>query len=48
MGNVLDKCCGESNNTHFMFKNIFSENRALDELMSKNMVGPEAPNDVTT
>ena len=40
MRNVLDKSCRENQNTHFMFNNFF-ENRAVYEIMSKNMVEPE-------
>jgi hypothetical protein len=43
MRNVLDKSCKESQNTHFMFNNFFSENRAVYEKMSKNMVEPDWP-----
>ena len=42
MRNVLDKSCRENQNTHFMFNNFFSENRAVYEIMSKNME-PEGP-----
>jgi hypothetical protein len=42
MRNVLDKRCRENQNTHFMFNN-FSENCALYEIMSKNVVQPERP-----
>ena len=42
MRNVLDKVCSENRNTYFMFT-IFSENRAVYEIMSKNMVEPEEP-----
>ena len=48
MRNVLDKSCRENQNTHFMFSNFFfSENHAVYEIMSKNVVEPEATNDVT-
>jgi hypothetical protein len=30
-----------------MFSNFFSENRAVNEIMSKNMVEPEVSHDVT-
>jgi hypothetical protein len=43
MVNVLDKSCGENQNTQFMFSNFFSENRAVDEIMWKNVVEPEKP-----
>jgi hypothetical protein len=42
MRNVLDKKCRESQNIHFMFNN-FSKNRAVNEIMSKNVVEPEGP-----
>ena len=40
---VLDKSCRENQNTHFVFCNFFSENRAVYEIMSKNMEEPEGP-----
>jgi hypothetical protein len=43
MRNVLGKSCRENQNTHFMRNNFFSENRAVDEIMSKNVVEPEGP-----
>jgi hypothetical protein len=43
MRNTLDKTCKENQNIHFMFDNIFSENRAVYEIMSKNVVEPERP-----
>ena len=43
MRNVLDKGCTEDQNTHFMFNNFFPENRAVCEILSKNMVEPEGP-----
>ena len=43
MRNVLDKICRENKNTHFMFNNFFFENRAVDEIMSKNMVSQSWP-----
>jgi hypothetical protein len=42
MRNVLDKACRENQTTHFLF-NSFSENRAIYEIMSKNLVEPEGP-----
>jgi hypothetical protein len=30
-------------NTHFVFNNVFSENRAVYEIMWKNMVQPDRP-----
>ena len=41
MSNALDENCRENQNTHFMFSNFFSENRAVYEKMSKNMVEPD-------
>ena len=35
--------CRENQNTHFMLNHIFSENRAVCEIMWKNMVEPERP-----
>jgi len=38
MRNVSDKSCRENQNTHFVFSNyFFSENRAVYEVMWKNM-----------
>ena len=33
-----DKTCRENQNTHFMFNNFFTENRAFFEKMWKNVV----------
>jgi hypothetical protein len=35
MRNVLDKSCRGTQNTHFMFSNIFFENRAAYEICGK-------------
>jgi len=43
MRNVSDKRLRESQNTHFMFNNFFSENCATYEIMWKNMVQPYRP-----
>ena len=43
MENVSNKSCKEKQNTHFIFNNFFSENRAIYETMSKNVVEPERP-----
>jgi len=43
MKNVSDKSCRESQNTHFMFSNFFSENCAVFETMWKNSVQPDRP-----
>jgi hypothetical protein len=40
---VQNKSCRENQNTHFMFSKAFSENRAVYEIMSKNLVEPERP-----
>ena len=40
MRNVLNKIFRENENTHFVF-NTFSENRAIYETMSKNLVEPQ-------
>jgi hypothetical protein len=47
MRNVLDKSCRENQNTQFVSNDYFSENRAIYEIMSKNVVEPEAKNGVT-
>jgi hypothetical protein len=39
--NVLNKICRENQNTRFMPSNIFSENRAVYEIIWKNMLHPE-------
>ena len=41
MTNVLDKTCTENQNTHFMFSNVFPENRAVYEIMWKNTAEPK-------
>jgi hypothetical protein len=38
MRNILDKSYRENRNAHFMFSNVFPGNRAVYEIMSKNMV----------
>jgi len=38
MKNLLDKCCGQNQNTDFMFSNFFSENHAVYEKMWENMM----------
>jgi hypothetical protein len=43
MRNVSDKGCRENQNTHLMFKNFFSENHAIYEIMWKNIVEPIRP-----
>jgi len=37
MKNISDKRCTETQNTHFMFDNFFSENRPVCEKMWKNI-----------
>jgi hypothetical protein len=41
MKNASDKNCSKTGNTHFMFNNFFSENRALYKIMWKNIVEPD-------
>ena len=42
MRNVLDEGCRENQNTYFMFSAFFFfENRAVYQIMPKNMVEPE-------
>jgi hypothetical protein len=43
MRNISNKSCRENQNTHFMFSNLFSENRATYEITLKNIVEPEMP-----
>jgi hypothetical protein len=43
MGCVLDRSCGEDENTHFIFNNFFSENCTVYEIMLKNMVETKGP-----
>jgi hypothetical protein len=43
MRNILYKSYRQSQNTHFMFSNFFFENRAVDEVMWKNIVEPDTP-----
>jgi hypothetical protein len=43
MENVLDKSYRENKNTHFMFNNIFPENRTVCEIMSENVADTEGP-----
>jgi len=38
MRNVSDKSCRENQNTDFVFRNVFPENRAVYEIMWKNSV----------
>jgi len=41
--NISHKICREIQNTHFMFSNIFSKNRAVYEIMWKNTVELDRP-----
>jgi hypothetical protein len=44
MKNISDKTCRENKNTDFVFNNaFFFENRALYEIMWKNMVHSDEP-----
>jgi hypothetical protein len=47
MRNVSNKSCRENQNTHFMFGKLFSENRAVYEIISKNVVESEAAGNMT-
>ena len=41
--NVFDKSSRENRNTRFIFCDFFSENHAVCEILSKNMMQPEKP-----
>jgi hypothetical protein len=43
MRTVVDKICRENQNTHFMFNNFFFGNRAVYEIMWKNIGEPDRP-----
>ena len=43
MRNISDESCRKNQNTHFMFNSFFPENRAVYDIMSKNMVEPDRP-----
>jgi hypothetical protein len=43
MKDVSDRNCGENQNTYFMFNNLFSESRAVYEIMLKNTIQPSSP-----
>jgi hypothetical protein len=43
MRDVSGKTCRENQNTHFMFHNVFLENRAVYEIMWKKFVEPDRP-----
>ena len=40
---VSDKSCRENQNASLLFKNYFSENRAIYGIMWENMVEPDRP-----
>ena len=42
MKNVSDKSCRGNENIHFVFNNFFSENRAVFEVMWKNITVGQA------
>jgi len=49
MRNVSDKSCRSNHNTHFVFSNFFfSENRAVYEIMWKNIESPSHATDDNT
>jgi hypothetical protein len=43
MRNVADKSCRGNKDTHFMLKISFFENRAVNEVMWKNLIQPDKP-----
>ena len=43
MTNGLDKSCRKNQNTHFIFYNVFFENRTFYETMSKNVMETKGP-----
>jgi hypothetical protein len=43
MRNISDKTSRENQNRHFMFNNIFFENRAIYEIKWKNIAQPDRP-----
>jgi hypothetical protein len=47
MRNVSDKSCKENQNTHFRFNNSIFENRAVYEIMVKNIVELGRPQIIT-
>jgi hypothetical protein len=44
---MFQKSCSENQNTRFMFSNFLPKFCAVYEIISKNLVVPEATNDVT-
>jgi len=45
MRNVSDESCRESQNTFYFQVTLFSQNRAIDEIMWKNIVEPDRVTD---
>jgi hypothetical protein len=43
MSNVSDESCRQNSNTHFLFNNFVSENRAIHDIMWKNIVERGSP-----
>jgi hypothetical protein len=43
IGNISGKSCRENQNTHFVFIFPPTENRAVYEMMLKNMLRPDRP-----
>ena len=43
MRNVADKSCNENQNTHLVINNFSSENRAIYEMVWKNLVELDRP-----
>jgi hypothetical protein len=44
---IFNRICRKNQNTHFIFKNFLSENRAVYEIMWKNTVELEPPQTTT-
>ena len=47
MRNISDRICRENQNTHFYVQSFFSENRAVYEIMWRNMVETDRATDVS-
>jgi len=43
MKNISDKICRRKQHTYYMFNNFYPENRAVYEIMWKNIVQPDRP-----
>jgi hypothetical protein len=43
MRDISNKSLRENQSTHFLFSDFFSKNRAVYEIMQKNLVVPEGP-----